>query len=129
MQRLAGLVVLATLAIPADASHPHLTRQEKPRPTQSAEPPLAVPLPIPPSTPTTILDERVLETILCPNQALAKWVVTRVFGDPNDPNWRMERLLKESEDLSQAREEFHRFWMNNQPSVLSYERLNGAIGP
>jgi hypothetical protein len=47
----------------------------------------------------------------------------------SDPNYRMTQLLNESEDLRQAREEFHRFWMNNQPSVLTYERLNGAIGP
>ena len=47
----------------------------------------------------------------------------------SDPNYRMSQLLNESEDLRQAREEFHRFWMNNQPSVLTYERLNGAIGP
>lgn len=47
----------------------------------------------------------------------------------SDPNYRTGQLLNESEDLRQAREEMHRFWMNNQPSVLSYERLNGAIGP
>jgi len=47
----------------------------------------------------------------------------------SDPNYRMTQLLNESEDLRQARDEFHRFWMNNQPSVLTYERLNGAIGP
>ena len=41
----------------------------------------------------------------------------------------MTQLLNESEDLRQAREEFHRFWMNNQPSTLTYERLHGAIGP
>jgi hypothetical protein len=126
MKRFAGLAVLATLTIPADASHPTPTRKEKPRPTQSAEPPLALPLPIPPST---ILDERLLETILCPNRALAKWVVNRLFGYPNDPNERMNRLLRESEDLAQAREEWHQFWMNNQPSVLTFDRLNGAIGP
>ena len=44
-------------------------------------------------------------------------------------NYRMNQLLNESEDLRQARDEMHRFWMNNQPSVLTYERLNGAIGP
>ena len=38
----------------------------------------------------------------------------------------MTQLLNESEDLRQAREEFHRFWMNNQPSTLTYERLHGA---
>ena len=37
--------------------------------------------------------------------------------------------INEREDLRQAREEIHRFWMCNQPSVLHYERLNGAIGP
>jgi hypothetical protein len=47
----------------------------------------------------------------------------------SDPNVRTNQLLNESEDLRQAREEMHRFWMNNQPSVLTYERLNGAIGP
>jgi len=47
----------------------------------------------------------------------------------SDPNTRMAELLNESEDLRQARDEWHRFWMNNQPSVLTYERLNGAIGP
>jgi len=46
-----------------------------------------------------------------------------------DPNERMQQLLDESEDLRQTREEFHRFWMNNQPSVLTYERLSGSVGP
>lgn len=41
----------------------------------------------------------------------------------------MTRLLNESEDLRKAREEFHRLWMNNQPSVLSADKLKGAIGP
>jgi len=49
MTRLAGLVLLSALAVPAAASHPTRARQEKPRPTQSAEPPLAVPVPIPPA--------------------------------------------------------------------------------
>jgi hypothetical protein len=42
---------------------------------------------------------------------------------------RMMSLLNEAEDLRQARLEMRRFWMNNQPSVATYERLNGAIGP
>jgi Bacterial type II and III secretion system protein len=41
-----------------------------------------------------------------------------------DPTTRMQQLLNESEDLKQAREEFHRFWMNNQPSTLTYERYS-----
>jgi hypothetical protein len=47
----------------------------------------------------------------------------------SDPNVRMNQLLNESEDLRQAREEGHRFWMNNQSSTMTYERLNGHIGP
>lgn len=47
----------------------------------------------------------------------------------SDPNERMRQLLNESEDLRQVREEKRRFWMNNQPSLLTYDRLNGAIGP
>ena len=47
----------------------------------------------------------------------------------SNPNYRVTQLLNESEDLRQMREEIHRFWMNNQPSTMSYERLNGAIGP
>jgi hypothetical protein len=99
MKRLAGLAVLATLTIPADASHPPITQKEKSHPTESAEPPLAVPLPAPPSAPEPILNERVLETVLCPNQTLAKWVVTRVFGDPTDPSVRMNQHLPGSERL------------------------------
>ena len=44
-----------------------------------------------------------------------------------DANQRLIQLLTESEDLRQAREEFHRYWMNNQPSTLTYERLDGPI--
>jgi hypothetical protein len=47
----------------------------------------------------------------------------------SDPNYRMKQLLNESEDLRQANEERHRWWMNNQPSCLTYDRLSGAIGP
>ena len=35
----------------------------------------------------------------------------------------------EYEDLRQIQPEMMRFWMNNQPSTLSYDRLSGAIGP
>lgn len=46
-----------------------------------------------------------------------------------DPNARMTFLLNECEDLKAIREERRKFWMSNQPSTLSYDRLNGAIGP
>ena len=38
------------------------------------------------------------------------------------PDRLLLQLPSETEALRQAREEWHRFWMNNQPSVLSYER-------
>ena len=47
----------------------------------------------------------------------------------SDPNVRMKQLLNDSENLRQVREEKSRFWGTNQPSLLSYDRLNGAIGP
>jgi hypothetical protein len=39
------------------------------------------------------------------------------------------RVFFESPKLRRDRAEMRRFWMNNQPSTLSYERLNGAIEP
>jgi hypothetical protein len=47
----------------------------------------------------------------------------------SEPRERMMQLLNESEDLRQINQEKMRWWMNNQPSTLSYDRLNGAIGP
>jgi hypothetical protein len=47
----------------------------------------------------------------------------------NGATVRMARLLNESDDLRQARLEMQRFWMNNQPAVLQFECLNGAIAP
>jgi len=44
----------------------------------------------------------------------------------SEPRERMTQLLNESEDLRQIQQEKMRFWMNNQPSTLSYDRLNGA---
>ena len=48
---------------------------------------------------------------------------------PSDRNQRMDVLLNESEDMRQIRQERRRWWMNGQASCLSYERLNGHIGP
>ena len=64
-----------------------------------------------------------MEALLYPDRALALYVADRL------DRYRTVRLLTESEDLRQTRGEFHRFWMNNQPSVLTFQRLNGAIGP
>jgi ferric-dicitrate binding protein FerR (iron transport regulator)/tetratricopeptide (TPR) repeat protein len=46
----------------------------------------------------------------------------------SDPNTRMLLLLNDSESLRQIRIEKARFWGTNQPSTLSYERLNAALG-
>jgi hypothetical protein len=46
-----------------------------------------------------------------------------------DPNVRMEQLLFESEDLRQIHDEVRRFWMNDQPSHMTYQRVHGGIGP
>jgi hypothetical protein len=48
---------------------------------------------------------------------------------PSDPNQRMEALLFQSEDLRQIGNEWRRFWMNDQPSHMTYERVHGGIGP
>ncbi|MEZ6140555.1 MAG: hypothetical protein R3B84_08290 [Zavarzinella sp.] len=48
---------------------------------------------------------------------------------PGDPNERMNVLINQSEDLRQARLEWGRFWQNHQPSTMTYERVNGSIGP
>jgi hypothetical protein len=48
---------------------------------------------------------------------------------PSEPNARMDVLLNQSEDLRQMSNEFRRFWMNDQPSHLTFERVDGQIGP
>jgi hypothetical protein len=47
----------------------------------------------------------------------------------SDPNERMQQLLNQSEDLRQARKEWYRFWMIDQPSHLTPDRVHGGIGP
>lgn len=48
---------------------------------------------------------------------------------PADRNERMEVLLNQSEDLRQIEGEWRRFWMNDQPSHMTYQRVHGGIGP
>jgi tetratricopeptide (TPR) repeat protein len=50
-------------------------------------------------------------------------------SDPNERNERMDILLQQSEDLEQIRGEWRRFWMNDQPSHMTYTRVSGGIGP
>lgn len=47
----------------------------------------------------------------------------------SDPNIRLQQMLNQSENLRQVRGEWHRFWMNDQPSHLTPVRTNGLISP
>jgi hypothetical protein len=47
----------------------------------------------------------------------------------SNPNVRMEQLLFQSEDLRQIQDEWRRFWFNDQPSHMTYQRVHGGIGP
>ena len=46
----------------------------------------------------------------------------------SDPNVRMQQLLYNSEDLRQIELEVARFWMNDQPSHLTPDRVHGGAG-
>ena len=46
----------------------------------------------------------------------------------SDPNRRMMELLNQSEDLRQIELEWERFWMIDQPSHMTYDRVHGGIG-
>ena len=45
-----------------------------------------------------------------------------------DPNERMQQMLNQSEDMRQMRKEWFRFWMVDQPSHLTPERVHGGVG-
>jgi hypothetical protein len=45
----------------------------------------------------------------------------------SNPPERMEQLLYQSEDLRQIKNEWRRFWFNDQPSHLTPERIHGGI--
>ena len=46
-----------------------------------------------------------------------------------DPNERMQQLIYQSEDYRQIKAEWFRFWMIDQPSHMTYDRIHGGIGP
>jgi Mg-chelatase subunit ChlI len=48
---------------------------------------------------------------------------------PSDPEQRMNALLNQSEDLRQIGNEWRRFWFNDQPSHLTFDRIDGNVGP
>ena len=43
------------------------------------------------------------------------------------PDERMQQLLYQSEDLRQIKNEWRRFWFNDQPSHMTPERIHGGI--
>jgi len=45
----------------------------------------------------------------------------------SNPDERMQQLLYQSEDLRQIKNEWRRFWFNDQPSHLTPERIHGGI--
>ncbi len=47
----------------------------------------------------------------------------------SDPTERMREELNQSENLRQLRKEWERFWMLDQPSHLTPDRVHGGIGP
>jgi hypothetical protein len=47
----------------------------------------------------------------------------------SDPNERMQQMLTQSENLRQIRKEWARFWMVDQPSHLTPDRVHGGVGP
>jgi hypothetical protein len=46
----------------------------------------------------------------------------------SDPNVRIKKLLQ-SEELRKINEEWRRWWMTDDPSHMTYERIHGGIGP
>jgi hypothetical protein len=48
---------------------------------------------------------------------------------PSDKNDRMDVLLVQSENLRQIQGEWRRFWLNDQPSHLTPDRVDGGIAP
>jgi hypothetical protein len=46
----------------------------------------------------------------------------------SDPNERMQTMLNQSENLRQIQKEVDRFWMIDQPSHLTPDRVHGGIG-
>ena len=47
----------------------------------------------------------------------------------SDPNTRLEEELNVSEDLLQCGKEWERFWMIDQPSHMTPNRVHGGVMP
>ena len=48
---------------------------------------------------------------------------------PSDPTQRMDVLMNQSENLRQAGQDWRRIWMNDQPSHMTPNRIDGGIAP
>jgi hypothetical protein len=47
----------------------------------------------------------------------------------SNPNVRMEELLFQSEELRQMHDEWRRWWLNDQPTHLTPQRVEGGMNP
>jgi hypothetical protein len=47
----------------------------------------------------------------------------------NDATARMRQLLNQSEGSGQIRRQWHPYWLVDQPSHLTPDRVHGGIGP
>jgi hypothetical protein len=56
-------------------------------------------------------------------------LISLLTHEDADPNQRMEALLFQSGDIGQINAEWKKFWTNDQPSHMTYERIHGGIGP
>ncbi len=151
MKAFTTLAILALMAWPSVASDPSRALRAKKSPTHisiqqlGGQQQVGIIGPVQPQqipvAPEPTLEATILEAVRAVDQsqftriALGLLAPTVCAAD-REKNWfaciaviRINRLLNESEDLRQARLEMRRFWMNNQPSVRTYERLNGPIGP
>src|SRR5688572_1684329 len=78
MKRLASLVTLAAFALPCTASDPGRIARMKSRPSSGPSPHfLEAPAPVRIPNPK-LLDSNLLQTVLLPERALAKWALEQV---------------------------------------------------
>ena len=97
MTRLATVIALGLCALPGLASAPQPATKTKVKPRAVLpNPPPNVPMQIPPTIREPVLSSRVIETVLFPDRALARWILDRTSRTPTG---RMRKLLNESGDL------------------------------
>ena len=119
-------LLLALAATPALATHPNTGRVEKKVKQRFSDN----------ERQTTVRDDDVIDTsdstigeqivavMLCTDVRIA-----RAFSPKLKPEYRLMKLLNELDDRALTKAGIMRLWLNNQPRVLTYQRINGAIGP